>query len=796
MHVLEASKEDIDKEVDAILGKNPDDPNYATSQLSAYMASRFDRNERAKQDAGVKDKLILDLRQYEGLYDHQTLTNLARQGGTLAYNKITMMKCDTLDAWINFTFEGLSENRVWDIKSTPNPTLPPEIKMQLAQEGMMGLQQMMDNADPANPPTEEVLQNKLYEYAVARSAQEHRILKIKAEDANDNMKRTMRDQQIEGGYRKALKHFVKDYCVFKNAFMKGPFIKYKKKLTYGKNWEVVVKSVPTMTWEVISPFDMFPDPSAKTINDGDLFERVRYSRADLEAVIGIDGYHDESINFILGKIGGPDISAISDGAATSNDDERGFLEQRSWDGYSENSDGYVYKGVNFYGSVPGYVLQDWDIKGVDVKPSDTYEINAIMIGATVIKAILNPHPLGKRPYTTASYKPIPGAIWGTSLPEVLRDVQKAANSTFRALLNNLSIASGPQVVIDIAQLPTGSQITGVQPWKIWQIDSRGNPTSNKPGINFVDVPSNAAELIGVLDRLEQNADEVSQIPKFAHGSTQGTGPAGSTATGMSIVQSNATKGMRNVIREITVSAIKPHIEMQYDWNMINNPDTSIKGDAQVDVGGPIAMIEKEALQAKRLEFLQITNNELDFQLTGTKSRAMVLRKLAEGLDLDPKELVKTNEMIDMDNQRAAQQEQQNMAMAKAAQDKLDLSQNTQDMTKLEAVHVDKTKVQLNHELELIKIAAGTENPKFNLEKAALDVHDYYEMLVPEREAQEMKHLQVMHPEIWRQLQELQTSQEVANATLDLEELTQQGADMQGEPGPRVSGQQLLAGGVR
>lgn len=787
------TKAELDSEADAIIGGTKDTLDYPTSQLAAYLSNRFDRNERAKEDSGVKFKLLADLRQYEGKYDDETNERLARQGGTRIFDKLTMSKCDTLEAWINYVLEGLSENHVWDLESTPKPDLPPSKIQALKMQGVQMLQQQMEQSQQEGQQLSDMdMQNMLYDFAIKRSAEEQQIMRETSEGAVKNMRALMLDQQLEGGYRLALKDFINHFKVFKNAFMKGPFVKYGRKLTWGEDFQPEVKRVAVMSWESVSPFDMYPDPSAKTINEGDLFERARYNRNDLENMIGLSGYNDDAIRFILKEYATsapPASASITNAATTSLDDERGLLENRSWYGYRNNAEAYIYEGVVFWGTISGTLLNGWEINETDkYKPYMTYEINAIMVGKTVIKAVLNPHPLGHRPYTTASFKPVPGGIWGTSLPEVLRDIQKSANSTLRALINNISISSGPQTIIDNALLPTGSQITNLQPWKIHQIDSRGNPNSRFPGISFVNVPSNAAELIGVLDRLEQQADEISQIPKFAHGATEGLGAAGSTATGMSIVQSNATKGMRNIIREITTRAIKPQIQMQFDWNMLNSRDASIKGDAQIKVNGPISMLEKEATQGKRLEFLQLTANPLDQQLIGLQRRANLLRKLTKGLDMPEDQIIKPAEMLAVEEQQGAQEAQKMQAAQAEAQKQLEVSQRVQDVVDVEKVQNDKESEQNKHYAVMLKIKA--DHPELQLSQAIQNIDGINSALEPEREREEMDRLQVYYPDLWQQRQDLLTEQMKASGALELEEIAKNQAPNQ--PGMQPE----LAGGVR
>ena len=43
---------------------------------------------------------------------------------------------------------------------------------------------------------------------------------------------------------------------------------------------------------------------------------------------------------------------------------------------------------------------------------------------------------------------MPGTVVGNALPDILTDVADVANATLRALVNDMAIASGPQVIVN------------------------------------------------------------------------------------------------------------------------------------------------------------------------------------------------------------------------------------------------------------------------------------------------------------------------------------------------------------
>lgn len=78
-----------------------------------------------------------------------------------------------------------------------------------------------------------------------------------------------------------------------------------------------------------------------------------------------------------------------------------------------------------------------------------------LIGNYVIKAEINGDPMGRVPYNFASFRKRNGSIWGAGVPEIIKDSQDACNAAARAMINNMAISSGPQVMVDVSQLPPG-----------------------------------------------------------------------------------------------------------------------------------------------------------------------------------------------------------------------------------------------------------------------------------------------------------------------------------------------------
>lgn len=296
--------------------------------------------------------------------------------------------------------------------------------------------------------------------------------------------------------------------------------------------------------------------------------------------------------------------------------------------------------LEFYGPVPGKYLMEWGLEDPEVDdPEKSYNVNLWMIGRHVIKASINPDPLGKKPYRKACYEEIPGAFYGNAIPDLIRDCQDMCNAAARSLSNNMALASGPQVGVNVNRVPASEKITQMYPWKIWQFEDA--PLGNtSPPIEFFQPNSNANELMGVFQFYSVLADEYSGLPRFMTGDGN-VGGAGRTASGLSALMGNASKLMKSIMSSIdrivadVLQSLHQHL-MQYEFDA--HPE--LEGDIKVVARGAVSVMAREQLALRRSEFLAATGaNPLDAQIMGMEGRAYLLREAAKGLDLDTDRIV-------------------------------------------------------------------------------------------------------------------------------------------------------------
>lgn len=647
---------------------------FAVAQLSNHLKTRYDAAKRARQETGVDNRLIECLRQYESKYPPEIIDKIKAAGGTDVYRGVTAMKCADCTSWMSEILTQSNE-RIWALDPTPIPDLPPEEIDRLANETeMMARKQFafkaaqieqMAQQGTLTPDIVDEFNDDLagwsYEFALQRKVEIAQEIEDIAKDRAQAMQKLMDDQQVEGNFKGATGEFLIDFGIYPNAFLKGPVFKKKKTITWGKDAQgrtkAVVEFKPKMVWERVSPFDMYFSPGASSIQEASIFERKSFGRKELNSMVGIPGYSNEAINRVF------EFKQTDSIAIPETDSTRRELETKP---QSTTNDNESFEGFFFWGGVTGELLKEW---GMDVQDeNEEYEISALVVGNECIKAIINEDLLGEKPYYTASFKEVPGSLWGKGLPECMSDIQRQCNYVTRALCDNLGLSSGPMFAYDTSKVAQ-EDITQIFPHKIIQYDStKGMNYNNLPPIMPVNIPSNAAELLTCYREFKSEAADVTNIPDFYHGNAQ-VGGAGNTASGLAMLQGNAAKGIKYAVSRISQEVIEKSNQNQYNYNMQNEEDESIKGDCKISVRGPLAVIAKEQLQVRRNEFLNATNNPVDFAIMGKKRRAKLLRESGKTLEMQADDVAPDDEEIDKQEeaQMQAQQQQQAQLQLQSAQ---------------------------------------------------------------------------------------------------------------------------------
>lgn len=619
-------------------------PNLAqpkvVSSLSQHVTTCWEVAKHHKLN--MTNRLTDCLRRRKGVYGSTMLANIQKSGGSEIFMGITGAKCRHAKSWISDLYNPTGD-KPFLLTPTPVQDLPPTLKEQLIQKTMQGALEM------GVPEQEAFALMKKHE---SRLKDE---LDQEGEKRMEKMATFIEDVLCEGNWRREFDEFLDDLTTYPSAILKGVVFKQKKTIKWLQieNGEFVPKAEMGISKEFrrVSPFDYYPMPNTVNIGDSGSCEHIRYTAADLANMRGMKGYSRKAIEQVLLEHRN---HGHKEWLFEANERER--LEGR------DNSDSYRYElfdAVEYNGNVQGHQLIEWGM-GRDLiqDPYEEYPVSVTQIGTNVIRALINPDPSGRPPYFKSSWLNVPNSFWGEALPEVIADIQDAANATARSLMNNMAMGSAPQTAIDVSMLPTGASATAIHPRKVWLYDgSKGSHRGGSAGVTFFSPEIKANELLTVYERFERYADDKSGIPSYMSGSDQGAGAA-RTASGLSMLMNAASKSIKDVVRNIDIGVIEPAIGSVFTTLMLD-PEVpkEIKGDAKAKARGSDALMHKEAALMRQQELLQLTNNPTDLAIIGNEGRLEQLREVFKTGDVPIDRILPTKEKL-QEQQKQAQQAQQ------------------------------------------------------------------------------------------------------------------------------------------
>ena len=610
--------------------------------IVGHVRTSFERASSHREEQ-IEQRMLDALQRRLGTYPDEKLSMIKKSGGSDIYVKLTEVKCRAAEAWLVDIFAP-ADGKPWSLDPTPVPDLAIDQKQQLAQ-AVWTEAMKMQQAGQMQVDESTVI-------AMAKDARENMLAEINGEAKRkaDAMERKIDDQFREGCFDDAWKAGLVDLTTLGTMIVKGPYAVNKRRLKWeGSNPVVTMTPVETYSW--ISVWDAFPAPNATTCQDGDYFiERCRWSYSDLSGYRGATGFMEEAIRGVLSEYrkGRREYVAVDDSVRQLGEKP---------DAGSVQEDGNI-EGLIYHGDIPGKCLTEIGVEntpeGEPIDEEESYSVDAWVIGSYCVRCVFNADPLKQRPYSKTTWADIPGSFWGRGIPEMMSDVQDVCNATCRAIVNNMAIASGPQVVInDVNRIADGEDITQMYPWRIWQF--RNDGLSQASPVEFFQPNSNVEQLWSLYERFLQQADDRT-VPAYSYGSDRVAG-AGQTASGLSMLLTAASRVVKLVISKMDKNVFKECIQRQYDRNMLYDPDEDIKGDVQIVARGALGMFVKDQQLARMKEFMEIAASPVYAPLLGEAKLIEMLREHARQLQLPPGLVPSKEEMKARLQQQAAQQMQ-------------------------------------------------------------------------------------------------------------------------------------------
>ena len=536
----------------------------------------------------------------------------------------------------------------------------------------------------------------------------------------ERMENTIRDILRKTDYISVINDTVLEMCLYgtgvtKSIVLKGynyPVYKSAKQDPEMLKAEDLLESELIPTVERVSIWDLFPNPEAKSMTDCDwVIQRANYSKQQLIALKEQPGFDEKAIDEILETdtsedYGHDQSESPSKGSRISRERTKKYQILEEWGTYSKDdlepyTDTKKYKG-------------------------DSTPMCITVCGDKVIRVVENPFD-GRIPYDMCYWERNPESIWGDGIYFSIRDLQDITNFAFAQLVEGKALASNPISVIDPQAFDPKEDIENIYPGKVIKVRPGNDVQSAYRPVIIPDVTSGLSELISMVERQADMASGQSAI-----GLGESAPYQTKTATGMSILQSNANKLTAEVVRSVS-NMVTGNIKAIYHWVMSDSQDPTLKGDYDCECTGFMQYVSKEVHNTQLLGLLSVLAQNPD--LNNEIKRNKFIRPIFRAFSLEPEEFVMTQEESDAKGQEA--QEAQQAAMKAEMEAKVGMMLQQSLLQEKMAVSSDDRKREIN-EREILMTQGNQLVENAGFAEESLLIQEAEQQKQQEEMAQEMQ----------------------------------------------------------
>lgn len=627
---------------------------------------------RARVASGVERRWLDDLDGYHGrdaanrrveMFDTVTGRASATRGGSAGdsqvgsrstvFVQLTRQKTNAAASRVSDMLYP-QDDRNWGIKPTPVPSLMDASKNKNSPA-------VMENGQPLPHPNIPG-QNLTYADLAAEQLQ-------LAQEKAKAMENEIDDQLTECQFNYEGRKAIQDAAMLGTGILKGPAIasriakKWSPRTSQdpatGKTQVVQVlemmQVIKPITYRV-DPWNFFPDPACgEDVQDGSyVWEREYMPGRSLAKLAKVPGYNAQAIMMCLQE--GPSHVRAEEGSYNEN--------QRAAGEAYDQSGSYDDKRFEIWTYTGDVVREDLEAAGVQI-PDDmegwltTFSGVMVMCNERVIKAMLNPLDSGDFPYDVFPWERMALSPFGVGVPYLMRYAQRTLNAAWRAMLDNMALSSGPQIIMNRkAVVPADGNWT-LTARKIWHM--AGDADDVQKAMMVFEVPSHQQEISNIIDIAQKFADEETSLPQIAQGE-KGTAP--DTVGGMSILMNSANTVLRRLVKQYDDTVTRPHLRRYYDWNMQYNPKEEIKGDFEIDARGSSVLIVRDQQQQAVMQMFELATNPV-FGIYVDPEK--LFKKGLEMNHLTPDDVMRTPEQVAQKQKEMAQQQQPPDPRIQAAQ---------------------------------------------------------------------------------------------------------------------------------
>lgn len=469
---------------------------------------------------------------------------------------------------------------LFTLKASPDVTLPParisEIVAAVQDElsSLASLGVVTDMADMAAG-------------AAAMVEAQKGQMQTEASNVAAKLQNIIKDRLVEARFDTAFRQALRDYVTYPAMVIKAPASLRRKVRAWGDSglqfrdeWVRGVERIHPMNF-FLAPGACGPQPHESEY----VIEVRRLTPEELINLIGQEGYDNEEL-LRAARLYDSGHVEMQDGTFSLLADT-GTSNASLQDAYTRSN---AYDVRVHYGRVKGSLLQTMGV-AVD-NPDISYEAEIAVVGECVIRAVLNPDPMGRRPFYMRAFYPSTNSAWGESPVTLLRTIQRAVTSLYVAMIGDAAL-SGHHIEFDPSMLTTDdkSPRNAVRPRLVRIVKQTGTRTR---AVDIHSIAPNTAAYSAEIERHIGLAYELIGIPRMAFGQTAGSGTIGRTAGGVAAMLNQSSKGVREALLSLEGAIIEPVVQFFTDWELMWSKDVKAQGDVNVQARGITGLLEQQA----------------------------------------------------------------------------------------------------------------------------------------------------------------------------------------------------------
>lgn len=558
----------------------------------------------------TEQRWLKDLRQYRGQYEPDEEAAMGANRSKSFIRK-TRVKVKTVNARIIELLFPAGKEQNFSIGPTPKPSISDEQKSTIVD--------LLTKALGKQPSDIEIDQ----------------AIRQVVEKASEGMSITIQDQLAECRYKQAAKQVVHSGNLYGTGVLKAPLVERKIRERFvhkaGK-WQIVTEQYTVPFLDFVPLWRIYPDMTATNIEDCRyIYERHLMPRAAMRKLAQRKSFNSAKINaYVTANPKGYLTLQLTDTALK-------IIGQRQ---ATQHTDNGLYEVLERWGWLSTEQLRDAGVKIPQDRENEEFFCNVWCLpNGEVIRAVIQPINGVTWPYKFYYFDKDETSIFGEGLAAIMRDDQATINAVVRMILDNAALTAGPMFEVAVGLLSNQEKLHDIHPFKVWP---RNREQPGQQAVKVIEMPGNLEDLSRLYALFDNDADEVSVVPKYASGSNPTQG-AGGTASGLSMLMAAQGVTIKDLIVAYDEGITKPFISDLYRWNMQFSKDDTIKGDFDVVALGVASLMAKE-VRATQLNQFNQTISPADEPFI---KRFKLITQRAEANDLT--DIVKTQDEVDAEN---------------------------------------------------------------------------------------------------------------------------------------------------